>query len=111
MTEQIGVTYKPIYVGPVPTGGYHMALFYKNSKGETKVVEVGPSINPPGPIPLSQAAVQEHYFSRSQTDSPWRKIAGGERPWWPDDELLPRSVLVQDGDLLNGIELGKNSPE
>jgi hypothetical protein len=76
-----------------------MALFYKNSKGETKVVEVGPSINPPGPIPLSRAAVQEHYFSRSQTDSPWGKIAGGERPWWPDDELLPQSVLVQEDDL------------
>jgi hypothetical protein len=55
MSEKIGVTYRPIYVGGVHTGGYHMALFYDKGK-EAKVIEVGPSTPPPGPI----SAVKSH---------------------------------------------------
>jgi hypothetical protein len=66
MTEQIGVTYRPIYVGGERTGGHHMALFYDNGK-VTKVIEVGPSITPPGLFPQTAATVQEHFLSNSNT--------------------------------------------
>ena len=99
MTEHIGVTYRSIGVGPIPTGGYHMAIFYTNNEGQTKVIEVGPSIDPPGVSPLTNAVVHEHYFSNSNTDSPFGKIAGGERPWTKSDELLPQSVLTNGDDL------------
>jgi hypothetical protein len=47
MNEQIGVT----YYGPLIGGlGYHMAIFYTNSEGVTKVIEVGPARQDLGPV-------------------------------------------------------------
>jgi len=98
MREQIGVTYLPIYVAGVHTGGYHMALFYDKGK-EAKVIEVGPSTPPPGPFLQSRATLHEHFFSNSNTDSPWGRIVGGERQWGLPDELLPHAILAEGNDL------------
>jgi hypothetical protein len=71
MNEQIGVTYFPVLGG----AGYHMALFYTNRAGETSVIEVGPADTSLGPIDLVKAFIQEHFFSNSNTDSPWDQLS------------------------------------
>ena len=106
MSEKIGVTYRPIYVGSVHTGGYHMALFYDNGK-EAKVIEVGPTTPPPSPFLQARATLNEHFFSNGNTDSPWGRIDGGERDWRRTDELLPHAILAEGDNLSSQWNLVK----
>ncbi len=96
MNEQIGVTYFPVL-----DGGYHMAEFYTNRAGETKVIEMAPADRSLGPVDLAKAVVHEHFFSNSNTDSPWGRIVGGERKWGESDLDRPLELL-KEGDDLSG---------
>jgi hypothetical protein len=95
MNEQIGVTYFPVLGG----AGYHMAVFYTNRAGETKVIEVGPADTSLGPIDLAKAFIQERFFSNSNTDSRWGPIVGGERKWESSDMDRPLELLKEGDDL------------
>jgi hypothetical protein len=67
MNEQIGVT----YFGPLIAGrGYHMAIFYTNGAGVTKVIEVSPARQDLGPVDQAKGFFQEQFFSNANTDSP-----------------------------------------
>jgi hypothetical protein len=74
---------------------------------EAKVIEVGPSTPPPGPFLQARATLNEHFFSNSNTDSPWGRIAGGERDWGLPDELLPHAILAEGDDLSSQWNLVK----
>jgi hypothetical protein len=95
MNEQIGVTYFPVLGG----AGYHMAVFYTNRAGVTRVIEVAPADKSLGPVDLAKAFIQERFFSNSNTDSPWGKIVGGEREWGDSDPDRPLELLKEGDDL------------
>src|SRR5437016_6192693 len=97
MAERIGVTYLPVMAGT-----YHMALWYENSAGDKKVIEVGPLVNQTQIASYLQygEVIQESFNPQSlNIGSPFGWMVGGEREWNSQDDTRPSETLRTADDL------------